>query len=144
VLTLVKHDRMMSNDVFQQLLACARAEPEPQRLLFVFTERELPPGASAAQRERYHEGRCGALTPLACVDKSPHEMTTFENLAKESAQACPAWTVVFVAALAGARSCPPERARVDEGLKNMIGAIQAGRVSGLLALDRAGEMVSFG
>ena len=38
---------------FDDLIEAARAQPEPQRLLFVFAAVELPDDATAAQRARF-------------------------------------------------------------------------------------------
>lgn len=46
-----------SSSLFDQLLQAAAAQPEPQRLLFVFAEAELPGDADAAQRARFEAGR---------------------------------------------------------------------------------------
>lgn len=45
---------------FDDLLHAARAQPEPQRLLFVFAAAELPDDATPAQRARFAAGQGGA------------------------------------------------------------------------------------
>ena len=59
---------------FDDLLHAASAQPEPQRLLFVFAGVELPDDATPAQRERFAAGQGGALVPMMCVDKRPEEI----------------------------------------------------------------------
>lgn len=124
---------------FAQLLAAAGAQPEPQRLLFVFAERELPAGASAAERARYEAGDGGALRPVVCVDKRPQDLSTFDALVEESRSACPPWQVVFIAALAGRNGQEPGTTPVEQALKRMVENIAAGRLDGYMALDAQGE-----
>lgn len=128
---------------FEQLLHAAASQAEPQRLLFLFAGAELPAEATAAQRERFHAGRGGALTPLACVDKSPGDLSSFAALVDESRQACPPWHVVFIAALPGQAGRPPSPSQVDGALRAMVDNLRAGRVAGYLALDPDGEPLSF-
>lgn len=52
---------MNDNSHFRQLLAAAAAQPEPQRLLFVFAFAELPDHATPEQRERFRSGRTAPL-----------------------------------------------------------------------------------
>ena len=130
---------MPSAPHFDQLLEAAAAQPDPQRLLFVFAQAELPDGASAEQRQRYEAGLGGALTPLACVDKAPGELSTFEALVNESRQACPPWQVLFIAALAGQEGRPPSSALVDSALQAMVESVKAGRFGKYMALGPTGE-----
>ena len=133
---------MSSASHFEQLLKTASEQAEPQRLLFVFTQAELPADATPEQRERFKAGRGGALKPLACVDKSPSELTTFEALVDESRQACPPWQVLFIAALSGQEGRPPSSALVDSTLNAMVEAVKAGRLGSYMALDPTGEPVT--
>ncbi len=128
---------------FQQLLHAAASEPEHQRLLFVFAGAELPADATAVQREAFKAGRGGALEPLACVDKSVEELSSFEALVAESRAASPPWQVVFIAGLPGVDGQPPEAAMVDSALDAMVEGVRTGSFGGFLALDPAGEPLSF-
>jgi len=47
---------MNDNSHFRQLPAASAAQPEPQRLLFVFAFAELPDRATPEQRERFPSG----------------------------------------------------------------------------------------
>jgi hypothetical protein len=132
-----------ASSFFDQLLLAARAQAEPQRLLFVFAQSELPPHADARQRADYVSGRGGALTPLVCVDKPPGELSTFETLAQESREACPPWHVVFIAALGGQNGREPAAATVENALKRMVENVRAGRFAGYMALDARGEPLLF-
>jgi hypothetical protein len=55
---------------FDDLLCAARAQTEPQRLLFVFTKVTLPDDSTPEQQARFQTGEGGALEPLMCVDKA--------------------------------------------------------------------------
>ena len=132
-----------SAPVFRQLLDAAAAEPQPQRLLFVFVGTELPAGASAEQAARHGAGQGGTLTPRACVDKGLDELGSFESLVEESRQACPPWGMVFIAALSGQAGRPPAAQAVDAALRRMVENIQAGRLAGYLVLDERGEPLRF-
>ncbi len=46
----------MNITCFDDLLQAARAQPTPQRLLFVFAQAELPADSTPAQRERFEQG----------------------------------------------------------------------------------------
>lgn len=130
---------MPSASHFNQLLKAAAAQPDPQRLLFVFAQAELPEGATEDQKKNFLAGKGGALTPLACVDKAPADLTTFDALVEESRQACPPWQVVFIAALAGQDGKPPSSALVDGALQAMVEAVKAGRLGNYMALSANGE-----
>lgn len=128
---------------FEQLLQAAAAQPEPQRLLFVFAAAELPDDATPAQRERFAAGQGGALAPLACVDKDPAELTSFEALVAESRSASPPWQVVLIAGLPGDGGRPPSAQLIDSALEAMVENIRLGRFNGYLALDPVGEPLGF-
>lgn len=128
---------------FQDLLHAARQQPEPQRLLFVFTSADLPGDATPEQRARFQAGQGGTLTPLMCVDKSPAELSSFDALREESRQAGPAWDIVFVAALSGTAGRSPTSADAEAPLRRMVESIQSGRVSGFMPFDIQGQTVHF-
>jgi hypothetical protein len=129
---------------FNDLLRAARAQPEPQRLLFVFAGAELPADASAEQRRQFEAGEGGELVPLMCVDKSPDELAGFDALVAEAAQAGPPWAIVFTAALAGRAGVAPTSVDAEAPLRRMVDAIKAGRIDDLLPFDRQGDPVRFG
>ncbi|BEP46289.1 hypothetical protein GmRootV15_68780 (plasmid) [Variovorax sp. V15] len=133
-----------SSSLFDQLLLAAAAQPEPQRLLFVFAEAELPGDADAAQRARFEAGQGGALTPVACVEKSVPELTTFAALVAESRRASLPWRVMFAAGLPGANGRPPSPERIDSALQAMVENVRSGAFGGYLALDTEGRPVQFG
>lgn len=128
---------------FEQLLQAAAAQPEPQRLLFVFAAAELPEDATAQQRERFESAQGGALAPLACVDKAPEDLGNFEALVTQSRYASPAWDVVFIAGLAGRAGRPPTAQEVDSALHKMVENVKSGSFRSYLALNPAGEPLQF-
>lgn len=133
----------MNTAAFDQLLAAARAQPDPQVLLFVFAGCDLPAHATAAQRTRYEQGRGGTLTPLMCVEKALDELSTFEALVDESRAVGPPWEVVFAAGVGGQGGQPPAPQAVDAALQAMVEQVNQGAVDRLLALSRRGEALAF-
>ena len=131
----------MNIESFDDLLQAARAQPEPQQLLFVFAGAELPAGASAEQRAFYEAGEGGELAPLLCVDKAAAALADFDALCTEAARAGPPWAIVFTAALSGRNGQPPTGADLDSALQHMVDAVKAGRLEGMLPFNRAGEPV---
>jgi len=128
---------------FEQLLQAAAAQPQPQRLLFVFAGAELPDNPTAEQRKRFGAGRGGALTPLMCVDKAPEDIVDFDALVAESRQAGPPWKVVFAAALSGAEGRPPPKANIETALEKMVNAISFGSVRQFAAYAEDGDPIQF-
>ncbi|UUZ72070.1 ribonucleotide reductase subunit alpha [Polaromonas sp. P1(28)-8] len=129
---------------FDDLLQAARAQPEPQRLLFVFAGVELPEDSTPVQRERFKAGQGGALVPLMCVDKRPEELTSFAALVQESGQFGHRWGLVFAAALAGSVSRAPTSADAEEPLQRMVESIKQGRIGGFIPFDPQGQPVQIG
>ncbi len=134
---------MADSTPFEQLLQAAAAQPDPQRLLFVFAAAQLPADATPAQRERFEQGSGGALEPLACVDKTPAELSTFEALVEESRNASPPWQVVFVAGLSGRDGRAPSDQEVDASLNAMVDGVRRGEFRGWLTLDAQGQSLQF-
>ncbi len=126
---------------FDDLLAAARAQPTPQRLLFVFARAELPDNADAAQRAGFEAGHGGALAPAVCADKTLDELSTFEAFAEESRQFSLDWVIVFVASLSGRDGQLPSSADAEEPLNQMVASIKAGQVSGFIPFNTRGEPV---
>ena len=131
---------------FDDLLQAARAQKEPQRLLFVFANVELPDDATPAQRARFAAGQGGTLTPLMCVDKLPDELVSFEALVQEAAQfVLPGqdWGLVFAAALSGTLDRVPTSSDADAPLQRMVEAIKGGAHGAYIPFDRQGQPVNF-
>ncbi|GAB3256511.1 ribonucleotide reductase subunit alpha [Chitinimonas naiadis] len=127
---------------FADLLAAAKAEPEPQRLLFVFAETQLPDGANATQRSAYAAGSGGAIVPVMCVDKAPSELSSFAALREESLQMTNAWQLVIVASLGGRGGQMPSGADAAPHLDRMIESIKQGRMQNFLVFDRSGDLLA--
>jgi hypothetical protein len=126
---------------FNDLLAAARGQAEPQRLLLVFAGASLPADASAEQRAHFDAGESGELTPLTCVDKDPGALADFAALAVEAASLAPTWALVFAAALSGNGERAPDERQVDAALQRLVDNVKAGKLSGLIPFDRQGEAV---
>lgn len=133
----------MNISSYEDLLKAAKQQPEPQRLLFVFTQPELPEGYTKVQIDRFHAGKGGVLTPKMCTDKALDELGDFADLVKESRQTGQDWKIVFVACLAGRGGVMPSTEEAQEPLKKMVEAINNGAISGYLAYDRGGNQVQF-
>ena len=128
---------------FDQLLRAAAAEPEPQRLLFVFATAELPQDATQAQRQCFESGAGGTLEPVMCVDKGLDDLTSFEELIAESSEAGLPWHVAFAAGLSGRNGQPPSAEQVEDALQKMVTQVRSGMIEGLLALDASGNALHF-
>lgn len=132
----------MNISSFEDLLQAARQQPEPQRLLFVFTVADLPADSTAAQREQFHAGQGGALVPLMYVDKLPSELDSFAALERESQAFGKDWAIVFVAALSGRAGKAPSSEDAEKPLQQMVEAIKSGALGGFIPFDRQGDAVA--
>lgn len=134
----------MNISSFDDLLAAARQQREPQRLLFVFASAELPEDSTPEQAARFAAGQGGALTPLMCVDKTPDELSSFAALADESRQFGQAWALVFVSSLSGQAGRVPSSQDADAPLQRMVEAIKAGTLGQFIPFNAQGEPVQLG
>ncbi len=131
----------MSLENFDDLLAESRRQPEPQRLLLVFAQAELPPDASDAEREAFERGEGGALAPSVCVDKLPEEIGSFSVLVDEADTIGVNWDVLFVAAMGGRGGHAPNSDEAVQPLRMMVEQIKGGRIARFLCVDRQGQLV---
>lgn len=129
---------------FDDLVRAARMQPQPQRLLFVFANAEIPEDSTPEQRARYEAGQGGALTPLMSVDKVPAELSTFSALVEESRGFGPDWAIVFVAGLSGQDGRAPTSEEADQSLQRMVESIKTGAFGSFMPFDRQGHPVLFG
>ncbi len=127
----------MTIATFDDLLAAARQQREPQRLLFVFATAELPADSTPEQAARFEAGQGGALAPLMCVDKTPQELVSFAALAEEAQQFGQTWALVFVAAMADGQDA-------EAPLQRMVEDIKRGAIGNYLPFNTRGEPVRLG
>jgi len=124
---------------FDDFLAIAQQQAEPQTLLLVLARRELPEGHTQEQARRFEAGQGGHLAPLAGVDKRPEELIDFDSLVAESSQVAEHWDAVFVAALPGANGQAPQAQDTGKAMEQMLHGIRNGMIHNYLIFDRAGE-----
>jgi hypothetical protein len=134
----------MNISSFDDLLRAAREQPQPQRLLFVFANAELPDDCTPEQRAQFQQGQGGALNPLMSVDKAPETLDTFATLVDESHAFAQDWVVVFVAGLSGRDGQAPTSAEADQALQQMIESVKTGAFGSFMPFDRQGEPIVFG
>ena len=133
----------MNISSFDDLLRAAREQSEPQRLLFVFANAELPDDSTPEQRARFEAGQGGALTPLMSVDKTPEELGSFAALVEESREFGRDWAIVFVASLSGRDGRSPTSEEADRSLHRMIESIKTGSFGSFIPFDRQGQPMLF-
>ena len=133
----------MTISSFHDLLAAAREQDQPQRLLFVFAGAELAEDCTAEQRARFEAGEGGALVPLMSVDKAPDDIASFGALELESRQFGRDWVIVFVAAMSGRNGVAPSSADAPEPLQRMMASIKSGQLAAFIPFDRQGQPVDF-
>jgi hypothetical protein len=134
----------MNISSFDDLLTAARLQPLPQRLLFVFAAAELPDDSTPEQRADFEAGHGGALVPMACVDKSPHEIENFADLSAQAKAFGQPWVVVFAAALSGTAGVPPTSEEAKAPLDAMVESIKAGDLGRFIPFNAQGEAVNLG
>ncbi|MES3022953.1 MAG: ribonucleotide reductase subunit alpha [Pseudomonadota bacterium] len=133
----------MTIDSFTTLLDAARAQAQPQRMLFAFARAELPDGAGSAERSAFSERRGGALAPVMCVDKTLEELGSFEELVAESRHTGADWDIVFVSSMSGRGGKAPASSEAEAPLNMMVTYIHTGEIGRFLAFAKDGELVKF-
>ncbi len=129
---------------YQSLLAVGKQQIDPQRFLFVFLQTSLPADHDDADKQRFHSGQGGELTPIMCVDKGLEELTNFADLVTESEQMEQDWSMVLIACLSGENGVLPSSAEAEQPLKMMVQVVQSGGdLSKYLAFDRQGSLLHF-
>lgn len=134
----------MNITCFDDLITAARSQPQPQTLLMVFVDVELPPDASPQERARFEQGQGGALAPRMCLDRAAAELADWPTLVAEADQQSPAWRMVMVAALSGTPGQPPKGEAIEQALNRMVMAVHQGQIQGFIPFDRQGQAVHFG
>ena len=125
---------------YDDLIQAARAQPQPQRLLFAFAKAELPDNAGSAERAGFAEQRGGALAPVMCVDKTTDELGSFADLVAESKHTGKEWDIVFVTTMSGRNGKPPASSEAEAPLNMMVTYIHTGQIGQFLAFGRDGEL----
>ncbi len=119
---------MSSN--FLKMVAAAEAQDQPQRLLIMLAKSEI-------ESNDEEKGASGTITPVICVDKTPDEITTFEDFVAEADQIDSSWDMMFIAGLAGENNEMPTPEEADPILNKMVNDLMSGQdLSRYLVLDR--------
>ncbi|MBM3386257.1 MAG: ribonucleotide reductase subunit alpha [Betaproteobacteria bacterium] len=133
----------MNITCFDDLITAARSQPEPQTLLMVFVDVELPPDASPQERARFEQGQGGALSPRMCLDRAASELTDWPSLAAEADQQSASWRMVLTAALSGRDGQAAKAESIEQALNRMVMGVHQGQIQGGLIFDRQGQAVHF-
>ena len=126
---------------YEDLLAAANKQAEPQRLLFVFASAELPSGHTESQENLFKNRKGGALEPVMCVDKLPGELSNFASLVEESRQMGKSWDIVFVAGMSVKPGAQSNSDEAEQPLKTMVENIKQGKIGNFLAFSQEGELI---
>lgn len=129
----------MNIEHFDDLLRAARAQSQPQCLLLVFVQVELPEDSTEAERADFETGHGGALVPVMCVDLLPERLAGFEQLRAEADGRGAEWALVLAGALGGQAGRAPDDASVSSALDRLVQRVQMGDIDGLIPFNRAGE-----
>jgi hypothetical protein len=122
----------MNINNYGDLLAAARSQAQPQRMLFAFARAEAPDS----------QGRGVPLLPVMCVDKTPEELGTFDELVAESRHTGADWDIVFVSTMSGRDGKAPPAAAAEAPLNMMVTYIHTGQVERFLAFDKTGQLLA--
>jgi len=129
---------------FPSLIAAARQQVQPQRLLFVFLETSLPKDCEDEEKNQFHKGEGGHLRPVMCVDKTLEELGTFADLVAESENMEQNWQIVLVACMSGKNGLPPSPEESEAPLKMMMHTVESGGdLSRYMAFDKKGLPIQF-
>jgi len=121
---------------WNELVAMAEQQEEPQRLLFVFSKFEVREG------EDPNDGAADfSVEPVMYNDKPVDDISSFEELVKETQEAEFHWDVVFVAGLGGSNGELPSPETAEDHLQKMIRAIYQGQIQHFAAYNQSGEKV---
>jgi hypothetical protein len=128
---------------FADLLAAALAQPQPQRLLFMFAKAELPQGKVVSQEQQLENQQGGQLRAVMCVDKLPEEINDFASLLAESKYTGKSWDVVFITSMSGQGGAAPSSDAASRPLDMMVESLRNGNIGNYLAFNQAGELLQF-
>lgn len=128
---------------YKDLINTAKSQEHLQKLLFVFTQVDLPEEADSQQKESFLAGVGGALLPVMYVDKFPNEVENFSVLVEQSTEMKANWKIVFVGALSGEGGLPPSTGEIEKSFLKMIEDIKRGKSGIYIAFDHNGDIVNF-
>ena len=124
---------MSSN--FKKMIDAAQAQDQPQRILIMLAKSEV-------EESDKEKGISGTITPVICVDKTPDEITSFEDFVKEADSINSEWDMMFIAGLAGENNEMPTPEDADPILNQMVNNLMSGQdLSRYLVLDRNDDPV---
>jgi len=126
---------------YEDLLNAANNQDQPQRMLFVFANAELPDEIAKSQKEQFEGRKGGNLTPVMCADKLASELGEFAGLVKEFVPAETSWNIVFVAGMSGKSGIAPSSKDAEQYLKGMDQSVKDGNIGGFIAFNREGVLV---
>lgn len=126
---------------FTELLAAARDQQEPQRLLLVFAAAQSPAVGGAAWHLHPEQPVCVSVTPVLCTDKLPEEIGDFDRLKIESRRTGIGWDVLFIASLPGRSGFPPGSDEAEQPLRMMVEQIRNGQIAHFVSVDDSGQCV---
>ncbi len=132
----------MTISCFDDLLSAARQQHQPQRLLLVFANAELPTDCTDTQRQEFESGAGGALVPAVCVDKGANEVGHFEDLIRESKQFKVNWQILFASTMNELSDWQVTDLSVQAALQGMVESVKRGALANMIAFDRQGLAVA--
>jgi hypothetical protein len=106
--------------MFSDLLSMANEQPDPQRLLFLFTN------VTATKKSRKQDDKKGTIEPTMVVDKLTEEMHAFADLVKEADGINKNWDFMFIASLSGDKQQAPTSEDAQPYLNKMTDDIMTG------------------
>lgn len=122
--------------IYEELLAMAANQDQPQRLLFLFAK---PEGHNPKKSKKHQKGH---INPIMCVDKLPEEVTSFDALVTEADSIDKEWHFVFISGLSGENNTPPSSDDAEPYLNKMTNDLVTGQnISRYLVLDRHGQPI---
>lgn len=115
---------------FQELLTMARYQPEPVKLLMMFTKADIESANNNVNK--------GFIEPRMCVDKLPQELSDYNTLCKEADVINPDWDLVFITSI----NANVESSMIDKSMKSMVSDVQTGKNTSMyVVLDRQDNLV---
>lgn len=117
------------------MIDAAEAQDQPQRILIMLAKSEIETNCT-------DKGISGTISPVICVDKTPDEITTFEDFVTEADSINSDWDMMFIAGLAGENDQMPSSEDADPILNKMVNDLVSGQyLSRYLIIDRNGQPV---